>query len=739
MRRVFIVIAAVMILSSFTVNVQIHISGALSGTFEDTTYIVDGNIRVNSGDSLIIEPGAEFLFNQGIEFDINGYLYAVGTETDSIKFVPNIPDTTWGGIDFNSSSHDSCKLAYSLITGSISSGISCQASSPSIIFCAISDNSNLEGHGGGIRCVESSNPIIRNCVISGDSVPQYYSGGGIYCNNSNPIISDCEIFDNTSLMFGGGIYCSTNSNCEIISCEIYGNYTGGGGGIACYYSNPLIYGCIIREHDVADGGGILCWYSNPTIDNCVITGNSACWLGGGGIQCYDSSNPVITNCIISENTGWCGGGIYCIYNSNPIVSDCNINMNVAQNNGGGIYYSDSSPTIVNSLICSNVSPARGGGFYFNSANPTLINCTISGNITLEGGGIYSFGSDPNIQNTIVEGNTGNYGVYFYNSPDASLTYNDFYNNENGNLGGAVPPLVGTILFVNANGDSCDTFYNIFEDPLFYSTTGDSAFYLTANSPCIDAGDPISPLDPDSTIADIGAFYFDQSQFPLITVTLSPYNPPIQIPANGGTFGFNIAISNNDSLPVNFEVWTIATLPNGNEYGPIIGPLNLTFAPGFSANRDRTQSVPAGAPAGAYTYDAYVGIYPITVWSEDHFDFEKLVDSDGGLFISDWVEWGEPFTNEASASIHPSSLILHPSYPNPFNAKTTISYQLSANSYVKLVVYDIQGREVQSLVNSQRSAGYHQVIFDGSGLSSGIYFAHLQVGGFTQSRKLLLIK
>ena len=52
--------------------------------------------------------------------------------------------------------------------------------------------------------------------------------------------------------------------------------------------------------------------------------------------------------------------------------------------------------------------------------------------------------------------------------------------------------------------------NIYSDPAFYATTGDSAFFLTAESPCIDAGDPESPLDPDGTITDMGAYYYHQS-------------------------------------------------------------------------------------------------------------------------------------------------------------------------------------------------------------------------------------
>jgi len=75
--------------------------------------------------------------------------------------------------------------------------------------------------------------------------------------------------------------------------------------------------------------------------------------------------------------------------------------------------------------------------------------------------------------------------------------------------GEIPPGLGEITITNLNGDSCDAFFNIFLDPLFVDPTiGD--YHLQSTSPCIDAGDPNSPRDPDSTIADIGAFYFHQS-------------------------------------------------------------------------------------------------------------------------------------------------------------------------------------------------------------------------------------
>ena len=71
------------------------------------------------------------------------------------------------------------------------------------------------------------------------------------------------------------------------------------------------------------------------------------------------------------------------------------------------------------------------------------------------------------------------------------------------------PGLGIPAITNSNGDSCDIYYNIMnKDPLFVDPeNGD--FHLLQGSPCIDAGDPVSAYDPDNTIADIGAFYFDQ--------------------------------------------------------------------------------------------------------------------------------------------------------------------------------------------------------------------------------------
>jgi len=88
---------------------------------------------------------------------------------------------------------------------------------------------------------------------------------------------------------------------------------------------------------------------------------------------------------------------------------------------------------------------------------------------------------------------------------------------------------------------------------------------------------------------------------------------------------------------------------------------------------------------------------------------------------------------------PLSPSLGQNYPNPFNPATIISYQLTANSFVTLKIYDELGREVAKLVNEQESPGSHSVRWDGGNFSSGLYFYELTAGSFHDVKKMVLMK
>lgn len=88
---------------------------------------------------------------------------------------------------------------------------------------------------------------------------------------------------------------------------------------------------------------------------------------------------------------------------------------------------------------------------------------------------------------------------------------------------------------------------------------------------------------------------------------------------------------------------------------------------------------------------------------------------------------------------PEAFALSQNYSNPFNPSATITFELPQASEVKLGVYDMLGREVSLLVNERKNAGVHEVKFDGTGLSSGVYFYQLRAGDFVGTRKLLLVR
>jgi len=88
---------------------------------------------------------------------------------------------------------------------------------------------------------------------------------------------------------------------------------------------------------------------------------------------------------------------------------------------------------------------------------------------------------------------------------------------------------------------------------------------------------------------------------------------------------------------------------------------------------------------------------------------------------------------------PDRFALIPPYPNPFNPTTAIGFELPVPSKVKLNVYDVNSRIVAEVVDGYRSAGSHEVTFDGSGLASGVYLYRLEAGDFSATGKMVLLK
>jgi hypothetical protein len=113
--------------------------------------------------------------------------------------------------------------------------------------------------------------------------------------------------------------------------------------------------------------------------------------------------------------------------------------------------------------------------------------------------------------------------------------------------------------------------------------------------------------------------------PLVTISLMPFNTPIQIPPEGGSFVFSVVSTNSVPEPTLAQAWAVVELPNGRNYiGPELFRQSLVFQPGqliFEVNF--VQSVPSYAPAGTYIYKGRIGFYPNDIYAQDSFEFEKL--------------------------------------------------------------------------------------------------------------------
>jgi parallel beta-helix repeat protein len=442
--------------------------GNVSGiwTAAGSPYNVQGDITIHADSTLNIEPGVEVYFMNWSLLTVNGFLEAIGTESDSIHFAPETIQGTWKGLFFDNAP-DNSHLDY----------------------CSISGVFYLHVH-SHIHCTNNSDPVISHCRITGYADYVYY--GNIWVESgSNPSISDCVITEGKTAIYW-------NSNV----------------------SNATISGCTISN---CTASGVVNILGNLTMTDCSIINNNSQEYPGGGIR-SENGNLSLINCTISDNTASNnrGGGVSCT-NGTATFTNCTINGNACYDQvqplgGGGISLYSASATLAYCSIYDNFSVDGGGGIAISNSDLAVDHCTIDGNESWSSNasGISIInGSAADITNSIISNNSTGGGIY--NSGTLTVGYTDFFNNTTGSINGNIPTGFGELTQVNINSDSCDVYGNIFLDPLYEDQPAGNLQITWANfpvpdttrSPCIDAGNPTFPFDPDGTIADMGAYYFDQ--------------------------------------------------------------------------------------------------------------------------------------------------------------------------------------------------------------------------------------
>lgn len=197
-------------------------------------------------------------------------------------------------------------------------------------------------------------------------------------------------------------------------------------------------------------------------------------------------------------------------------------------------------------------------------------------------------------------------------------------------------------------------------------------------------------------------------------------------------GFNVWLLNNDkSFVHNVDS---ASMAYAIYYSILDNPLT-------NNNPDANILVTQLLNSGAY-FDHVLG-----VWYYDAMQKWILYTEDGlaftqGLKYNIYVASSLGTPTSVEEETNPTvvnNFELQQNYPNPFNPTTQIRFSLAEQSQVTLKVYNILGKEIATLVNDVKGAGTHEISFDGSGLSSGVYFYTLQTGKFTQTHKMILMK
>ena len=260
-------------------------------------------------------------------------------------------------------------------------------------------------------------------------------------------------------------------------------------------TTALICGFTIRNGNDDNGGGILCSGGSPTITHNIIEDNSTSSDGAGVMLMYRAAPVIERNTIRHNQSQSWGGGIYVCDGSSARVR-----WNVLYDNGvakgGAAAQAGGARFVAGRVVAAGRDPGpfaeNGGGILVTNyqglvTSPVIHNNTIVDNeAAAKGGGIYSNRATPDIRNNIVVAN-GDYGIY---SAESTLVcdYNDVWSNDT-NYGGAASAWTGALS----------------DNPLFLDSLAHD-YHLATGSPCIDAGDPSLPKDPDSTRSDMGAFY-----------------------------------------------------------------------------------------------------------------------------------------------------------------------------------------------------------------------------------------
>ena len=285
-----------------------------------------------------------------------------------------------------------------------------------------------------------------------------------------------------------GFFANEGNDSILRGFTLSGANTNGppGAGISAWQASPRIQSCIVRDNRtfLILGAGI---GGDPIVEDTLIEGNFTGLGSGGGVY----GAPTMRRCVVRGNSAYDAGGLYLLGGS---LEECLIVLNSSGegSTAGGVTIAGDGVVLTRCVVAFNVSSGfqqyrvKGAGIHVESGrSASLVNCTIVGNRVVASG-------------PFPDENVG--GIF-----GRAVLLNTILGMNDGGEFDAASNLVATYSDI---AETISGTGNFSADPRFVDFAHRN-LHLRADSPCIDAGDPASPPDPDGTRADVGALPFLQ--------------------------------------------------------------------------------------------------------------------------------------------------------------------------------------------------------------------------------------
>ncbi len=507
-------------------------------------------------------------------------------------------------------------------------------------------------------------------------------------------------------------------------------------------TTSVIVGLTITNGYAEHGGGVKVVDSGVKLLNLKIKGNQAIY-SGGGIYCQNINMPgtvILKDVEISHNYAkrgagmvveeWVtmeidrvtffknrakeeGGGV--LFRGFGVLGfgKMKITQSVFQENqaklGSGIYteFKDDNLYISNVLFLRNSAQKSGGGIYLWNSNLLLSNITTFNNSAEQGSFLYCKNAGARIKNSILWENPTNaiFLTSTYDSSRIAVEYSDLQ-------GGAKS-------IVLDEKSKLTEFQHNMDLPPSFRNVGSNDFHLSELSPAIDGGDPADDF------------------------SLEPYYHGKRI--NMGAYGNTSQASRSNPQ--------IFCLQDYLKFSPT--RMDTVFLRIVNVGTTRLNIDSIQLPgSGYYSYlngDLFILpsdtlTYPIVIQPQ----------TSGSLFDSLLI-----FTNDKATPKYTVYLVtgemdstlvrqkpvkdfLSPNFPNPFNEQTTIPYGLKRDGKVTIIIYDVLGRKIKTLVQQMQPKGQRFVVWDGTNdhglrVKSGVYFCRFITNRMQQTKKMLLVR